>query len=208
MKKCYVEGVQSHLKVSKVWNSSGPPWLNFSIKICLLVSAIHPHLTTWAGSTNGHNRILTKGNLTKGCVLLSGWKLRKTVATWQLRLLQVTGFSTQTILRSFSNDDAYAEGDALYKTDLFFNFECRTFAQAKYVMTGFNSKIRHETFAIAVHFLQNTQSLVISRWIFCRWWVRIVPRSKTHVHNHCSAHQAFSSMTFLFTSPSWFAKAF
>jgi len=39
-------------------------------------------------------------------------------------------------------------------------------AQAKYVMTAFNSKGRHEIFVIVVNVLQNTQDFVISRCSF------------------------------------------
>ena len=81
------------------------------------------------------------------------------------------------ILGSFSNKDGDGRDETLLKMYLCFTFRCRCVnlfsrpvglktAQTKHAPTTFNLKRRYEKLAIAVHVLQNTQRLVISRCSF------------------------------------------
>ena len=73
-------------------------------------------------------------------------------------------------------------------------------------MTVFSSKETLRKLAYAVQVLQNTCDFVISLCRFyCRGRRRKVQRFQTHVHNHCSACEAFCSLTLPIASQSWFA---
>ena len=61
-------------------------------------------------------------------------------------------------------------------------------AQAKHVMTAFNSKGRHKKLAIVGTHSPKYTELHHFALLFCRRQQRHVQRFKTHTQNHCFAH--------------------
>lgn len=67
-------------------------------------------------------------------------------------------------------------------------------AQAKYAMTAFKFKGRYEILAIAVHFLQITQDLVISRCWFASDGLEMYKDSKSTFGTICFAYLTFCGL--------------